>query len=75
MPVERRLEVKKTLVLEFTLPGVKGWSLGGVERENAQLQEVRTTREHWTLTLDANNAIETANTLEELARTILNSIF
>lgn len=70
MSVKSRCEVKKTIVLEFTLPGVQGWSSnGGGGGDERQLKQNR-SNESWSINVDQANAFETATVLEELARAI-----
>ena len=73
MPIKSRCEVKKTIVLEFTLPGMQGWSSNGGSGEERQLKQSRGA-ESWAINVDQANALETATVFEELARAIRSSV-
>lgn len=61
-------EVRKVLILEFSLPGVEpSWSSSGGGYDK-QLQQ--RDGERWQIKVNQNNALETADSLAALAKAI-----
>jgi hypothetical protein len=74
MTIKSRCEVKKTIVLDFTLPGVQGWSSNGGVGGERQLKQDRThDSESWSISVDQSNAMDTAIVFDNLARAIRES--
>ena len=71
MPVTKRLEVKKTIVLDFSLPGVTSHSSTYTNHER-WLKDNH--NESWTISVDQDNALATATVFEELAKAIRESM-
>jgi hypothetical protein len=68
--IEARIEVKKTILLDFELPGVN-WTGRGGSGGTTEYQLDRRMGESWQLRVSTENAIETAEILNKLAAAIV----
>lgn len=66
--VNTKIEVKKTLLLEFELPGVTYTSRGSHSNESQLEQRFGET---WQMRVTPENALETAETLTKIAAAIV----
>lgn len=69
--ISTRIEVKKTVLLEFELPGVNWTGAGGTSNERQLEQRFG---ENWQMKVNMENALATADVFAALAKAIRESM-